>query len=52
MVCHDEQHSQLEKLACFDPLTGLEIRRMSRDLLEQALRHVKRQKAGLAKLWE
>ena len=46
-----ELHAQLEKLAYFDPLTGLENRRMFRDRLEQALRHVKRQKTGLALLF-
>ncbi len=46
-----ELHAQLEKLAYFDPLTGLENRRMFRDRLEQALRHVKRHKTGLALLF-
>lgn len=46
-----ELHAQLEKLAYFDPLTGLENRRMFRDRLEQALRHVKRHKTGIALLF-
>jgi len=46
-----ELHAQLEKLAYFDPLTGLENRRMFRDRLEQALRHLKRHKSGLALLF-
>ncbi len=36
-----ELHNQLERLAYFDPLTGLENRRMFSDRLEQALRHVR-----------
>ncbi len=46
-----ELHNQLERLAYFDPLTGLENRRMFSDRLEQALRHVHRHSTALALLF-
>jgi diguanylate cyclase (GGDEF)-like protein/PAS domain S-box-containing protein len=46
-----ELHTQLERLAYFDPLTGLENRRMFRDRLDQALRHVSRHDTALALLF-
>ncbi len=46
-----ELHTQLERLAYFDPLTGLENRRMFRDHLDQALRHVNRHGTALALLF-
>ncbi len=46
-----ELHTQLERLAYLDPLTGLENRRMFNDRLEQALRQVSRHGTALALLF-
>lgn len=46
-----ETQAQMEKLAFYDPLTGLENRRLFRDRLEQGLKHVKRSKKSMAVLF-
>lgn len=46
-----ETQAQMEKLAFYDPLTGLENRRLFRDRLEQGLRHLRRSKKAMALLF-
>lgn len=46
-----ETQAQMEQLAFYDPLTGLENRRLFRDRLEQGLKHVKRSKKSMAVLF-
>jgi len=46
-----ETQAQMEKLAFYDPLTGLENRRLFRDRLEQGLKHVKRSKQTMGLLF-
>ncbi|HDZ09978.1 putative bifunctional diguanylate cyclase/phosphodiesterase [Pseudohongiella sp.] len=46
-----ETQAQMEKLAFYDPLTGLENRRLFRDRLEQGLRHLRRSKKPMALLF-
>ncbi|MDX1490404.1 MAG: EAL domain-containing protein [Pseudohongiellaceae bacterium] len=44
-------HAKMEKLAFYDPLTGLENRRLFKDRLEQGLKQVKRHKSMMALLF-
>ncbi|MDO9519511.1 MAG: EAL domain-containing protein [Pseudohongiella sp.] len=46
-----ETQAQMEKLAFYDPLTGLENRRLFRDRLDQGLKRVRRSKKGMALLF-
>ncbi|MEX0737894.1 MAG: EAL domain-containing protein [Pseudohongiella sp.] len=46
-----ETQAQMEKLAFYDPLTGLENRRLFRDRLEQELKHLRRNKKAMALLF-
>jgi diguanylate cyclase (GGDEF)-like protein/PAS domain S-box-containing protein len=46
-----ETQAQMEKLAFYDPLTGLENRRLFKDRLDQALKHVRRTKKNMALLY-
>lgn len=46
-----ETQAQMEKLAFYDPLTGLENRRLFRDRLEQGLKHLRRNKKSMALLF-
>lgn len=46
-----ETQAQMEKLAFYDPLTGLENRRLFRDRLEQGLKHLRRSKKPMALLF-
>lgn len=46
-----ETQAQMEKLAFYDPLTGLENRRLFRDRLEQGLKHLRRSKKAMALLF-
>ncbi|MES3008528.1 MAG: EAL domain-containing protein [Pseudomonadota bacterium] len=46
-----ETHAQMEKLAFYDPLTGLENRRLFKDRLDQCLKHVRRNKNMMALLF-
>lgn len=46
-----ETQAQMEKLAFYDPLTGLENRRLFRDRLEQGLKHLRRSKKSMALLF-
>ncbi|WP_339857845.1 putative bifunctional diguanylate cyclase/phosphodiesterase [Pseudohongiella acticola] len=46
-----ETQAQMEKLAFYDALTGLENRRLFRDRLEQGLKHVRRSKQAMALLF-
>ncbi len=46
-----ETHAQMEKLAFYDPLTGLENRRLFKDRLDQCLKHVRRNKTMMALLF-
>ncbi len=46
-----ETHAQMEKLAFYDPLTGLENRRLFKDRLDQCLKHVRRNKNLMALLF-
>lgn len=46
-----ETQAQMEKLAFYDPLTGLENRRLFRDRLEQSLKRVRRNKKSMALLF-
>lgn len=46
-----ETQAQMEKLAFYDPLTGLENRRLFRDRLEQGLKRVRRSKKSMALLF-
>ncbi|MDP2140409.1 MAG: EAL domain-containing protein [Gammaproteobacteria bacterium] len=46
-----ETHAQMEKLAFYDPLTGLENRRLFKDRLDQCLKHVRRNKTMVALLF-
>ncbi|MCP5358210.1 MAG: EAL domain-containing protein [Pseudomonadales bacterium] len=44
-------HAQMEQLAFYDPLTGLENRRLFKDRLEQSIRQVRRNKSIIALLF-
>lgn len=44
-------HAQMEKLAFYDPLTGLENRRLFKDRLEQTLKQIRRNKGLMALLF-
>lgn len=44
-------HAKMEKLAFYDPLTGLENRRLFKDRLDQCLKQVKRNKSMMALLF-
>lgn len=44
-------HAQMEKLAFYDPLTGLENRRLFKDRLEQSLKQVRRNHGTMALLF-
>ena len=46
-----ETQAQMEKLAFYDPLTGLENRRLFRDRLDQGLKRVRRNKKSMALLF-
>lgn len=46
-----ETQAQMEKLAFYDPLTGLENRRLFKDRLEQSLKHMRRSKKSMALLF-
>jgi len=46
-----ETHEQMEQLAFYDPLTGLENRRLFKDRLEQSLKHIRRNKSMMALLF-
>lgn len=46
-----ETQAQMEKLAFYDPLTGLENRRLFRDRLEQGLKHLRRSKKAMGLLF-
>ena len=46
-----ETQAQMEQLAFYDPLTGLENRRLFKDRLEQSLKHVRRSKKSMALLF-
>lgn len=46
-----ETQAQMEKLAFYDPLTGLENRRLFRDRLEQGLKNLRRSKKAMALLF-
>ncbi|MBJ54412.1 MAG: GGDEF domain-containing protein [Gammaproteobacteria bacterium] len=46
-----ETQAQMEQLAFYDPLTGLENRRLFKDRLEQSLKHVRRSKKSTALLF-
>lgn len=46
-----ETQEQMEKLAFYDPLTGLENRRLFKDRLEQSLKHVRRTRKRLGLLF-
>jgi len=46
-----ETQAQMEKLAFYDPLTGLENRRLFRDRLEQGLKHLRRSNKIMALLF-
>jgi len=46
-----EIHAQMEQLAFYDPLTGLENRRLFKDRLEQSLKQVRRSKQLMALLF-
>lgn len=46
-----EAHARMEKLAFYDPLTGLENRRLFKDRLDQCLKHVRRRKTMVALLF-
>ena len=46
-----ETQAQMEKLAFYDPLTGLENRRLFKDRLEQALKRVRRSKKSMVLLF-
>ena len=44
-------HAQMEQLAFYDPLTGLENRRLFKDRLEQSIKQVRRSKGVMALLF-
>ena len=44
-------HAQMEQLAFYDPLTGLENRRLFKDRLEQSIKQVRRNKGVMALLF-
>lgn len=44
-------HAQMEQLAFYDPLTGLENRRLFKDRLEQSIKQVRRNKTKMALLF-
>lgn len=44
-------HTQMEQLAFYDPLTGLENRRLFKDRLEQSIKQVRRNKGVMALLF-
>jgi diguanylate cyclase (GGDEF)-like protein/PAS domain S-box-containing protein len=46
-----ETQAQMEKLAFYDPLTGLDNRRLFRDRLEQGLKRVRRNRKSMALLF-
>lgn len=46
-----ETQEQMEKLAFYDPLTGLENRRLFKDRLEQSLKHIRRTRKMLGLLF-
>lgn len=46
-----ETQAQMEKLAFYDPLTGLENRRLFKDRLDQGLKRVRRSKKSMALLF-
>lgn len=46
-----ETQAQMEKLAFYDPLTGLDNRRLFRDRLEQGLKRVRRSRKSMALLF-
>lgn len=48
---HRKTQAQMARLAFYDPLTGLENRRLFKDRLEQCLKHMRRHKSRLALLF-